>query len=386
MAGFRRRGVNVMVEIKEVSSKADLRKFIRFPNQLYKGNPYFVPLLDMDEMGQLLPEKNPAYEFCESKCFLAYRDGQIVGRIMAILNHKYNEVSGKKYMRFSRPDFVDDPEVAAALIGAVEKYAREKGMQLVHGPMGFCDLDREGMLIEGFDLLGMYVTYYNYPYYPTRMQELGYAKDVDYVELEIEFPDAKNMERIFKVSSYVLNKLGLKLVPIKSMNDTKPYIKGVFEVINQAYKDLYGYVLLTDAMRDAFVKQFFSLLKPDFIKAVTDAAGEVVAVAIAAPNISRACQKANGRLFPFGFLYLLHDLNHAEVLDLYLIGVKPEFQGKGVNSILLAEMIKSGLAKGVKKANATPELEYNTKVQDQWKTFNARYVRRRRIFIKDLGG
>jgi hypothetical protein len=374
-----------MVEIKEVSSKSDLRKFVRYPNQLYKGNPYYVPVLDMDEMGQLLTEKNPAYEFCESKCFLAYRDGQIVGRIMAILNHKYNEVSGKKYMRFSRPDFIDDPEVVAALIGAVEKYAREKGMQLVHGPMGFCDLDREGMLVEGFDILGMYVTYYNYPYYPVRMQELGYAKDVDYVELDVNFPDEKNMERMFKVSSYVMNKLGLKLVPLKSMKDTKPYIKGVFEVVNQAYKDLYGYVLLTDAMRDTFVKQFFSLLKPDFIKIVTDAANRVVAIAISAPNISRGCQKANGRLFPFGFLYLLHDLNHAEVLDSYLIGVIPELQGKGVNSILLAEMIKSGLAKGIRKANATPELEYNSRVQDQWKTFNARYVRRRRIFIKDLG-
>jgi len=374
-----------MVEIKEVSSRSDLKKFIRFPNDLYKGNPYYVPVLDMDEMGQLIPEKNPASEFCETKCFLAYRDGRIVGRIAAILNHKYNEVSGKKYMRFSRPDFIDDPEVVAALMGAVEQFARGKGMQLVHGPMGFCDLDKEGMLVEGFDLLGMYVTYYNFPYYPVRLAELGYAKDVDYVELEITMPDQKDMERMFKVSSYVLSKLGLRLVPFKSMNDTKPYFKGVFNLINASYKNLYGYVLLTDAMCDNFVKQFFSLLKPDFVKVVVDASGEVVAVAISAPNISRACQKANGRLFPFGFLYLLHDLNHVEVIDSYLIAVRPDLQGKGVNSILLAEMIKSGLAKGIKKANATPELEYNTKVQDQWKTFNARYVRRRRIFIKDIG-
>lgn len=374
-----------MVEIKEVKTKSDLRKFVRFPHELYKGSPYYVPLLDMDEMGQFDPAKNPAYEMCETKCFLAYKDGKLCGRIAAILNKAYNDITGKRFMRFSRPDFIDDPEVVAALIGAVEKYAAEEGMNLVHGPMGFCDLDREGMLIEGFDLLSLYVTYYNYPYYPERLAELGYVKDADYVELELYTPKkAEDAERVIKVSDYVMKKLGLSLVELKKMKDVKPYINQVFDLINIAYKDLYGFIRLTDAMRDSFVKQFFSLIRPEFVKIVTDQTGEVVAVAISAPNISRACQKANGRLFPFGFIHLMHDLKHVTTLDLYLIAVKPELQGKGVNAILLTEMVKSAIKHGVTKANATPELEYNTKVQNQWKNFDAKYVRRRRIFIKEL--
>jgi hypothetical protein len=374
-----------MVEIREVKTKSDLRKFVRFPHGLYKGNTCYVPLLDMDEMGQFIPARNPSYETCETKCFLAYKDGRLCGRIAGILNKAFNEKSGKKYMRFSRPDFIDDPEVVAALMSAVENYAREKGMNQVHGPLGFCDLDREGMLIEGFDLLSLYVTYYNYPYYPERLSELGYAKDVDYVELEVNMPkDPKNLERMFKISDYVMNKLNLSLVKLDSMNDVKPYIKGVFDLLNQAYKQLYGYVPISDALRDSFVKQFFPLLRPEFLKIIVDASGEVVGTAITAPNISKACRKANGHLFPFGIFSLLHDLKHVEALDLYLIAVKPELQSKGVNAILLTEMIRSANKLGITRANASPELEYNMKVQDQWKNFDAKYVRRRRIFIKDL--
>jgi hypothetical protein len=374
-----------MVEIREVKSKSDLRKFVRFPHHLYKGNSCYIPLLDMDEMGQFDPAKNPSYESCETRCFLAYQDGKLCGRIAGILNKPYNDKTGKKYMRFSRPDFIDDPEVAAALLHAVEAYAQEKGMNLVHGPMGFCDLDREGMLVEGFDLLSLYVTYYNYPYYPDLLAALGYVKDTDYVELEISMPkNPGEAERMFRVSDYVVKKFGLTRVNLNKMKDVKPYIKGVFDLINLAYKDLYGYVPISDALRDSFVKQFFPLLRPEFLKVVTNASGEVVAAAVTAPNISNACRKANGRLFPFGFIHLLHDLKHVKVLDLYLIAVKPELQGKGVNAILLVEMIKSAFKLGIVKANATPELENNTKVQDQWKNFDAKYVRRRRIFIKEL--
>jgi hypothetical protein len=377
--------VKIMVDIREVKSKSDLRKFVRYPHQLYKGNACYVPMLDMDEMGQFDPAKNPSYETCEVKCFLAYKDGKLCGRIAGILNKPYNDITGKRFMRFSRPDFIDDPEVVAALISAVEGYAREKGMNLVHGPLGFCDLDREGMLIEGFDLLSLYVTYYNYPYYPKRMAEHGYVKDVDYVELEVNMPkNPEDLARMFRISDYVMKKLGLTLVKLDTMNDVKPYIKGVFDLINKSYKDLYGYVPISDALRDSFVKQFFPLLRPEFLKLVLDASEEVVAVAITAPNISKACQKAGGRLFPFGFIHLLHDLKHVEVLDLYLIGVKPELQSKGVNAILLTEMVRSAEKLGIISANASPELEYNTKVQDQWKNFDAKYVRRRRIFIKEL--
>ncbi len=373
-----------MVEIKEVTTKTDLKKFIHFPNKLYEGNPYYVPALDMDELGMLDPAKNPAYEFCNVKCFLAYRDGKLCGRVAAILNKAYNDVTGKKYMRFSRLDFTDDPEVVEALMGAVEQYAREKGMDLVHGPLGFTDLDREGMLVEGFDKPGLYVTYYNHPYYPERLAGLGYAKDVDYVEYEIRPPKQEEAERLIKISDYIMKKLGLSLVPLKKMDDIKPFINGIFDLLNRAYSHLYGYVEITDKLRDATVEQFFSLMKPEFLKVVLDASGEVVAAALNAPNISRACRKAKGRLFPFGIFHLLHDKNHPDVIDLYLIAVKPELQGKGVNAILLTESLKSIMEAGIGKANALPELETNNRVRDQWKNFDTAFTKRRRIFIKEL--
>lgn len=374
-----------MVEIKEVLTKADMKKFIRYPHTLYRDDPCYVPVLDMDELDQLNPKKNPAYTFCETKCFLAYKDGMLCGRVAGILNKANNENTGKKYMRFSRLDFIDDIEVLAALMGAVENYAREKGMNIIHGPMGFTDMDREGMLTEGFDILNLYVTYYNYPYYPQRMAELGYTKDVDYVELEILAPKKpEDAERMAKISDYIMKRLGLSLIKLKSMQDIKPYINRVFDLLNAAYKHLYGYVEITDALRDSIVKQFFSILRPEFLKVVQDSKGEIVAAAITAPNISRACQKAKGRLFPFGFIHLMHDLRYVESIDLYLIGVKPELQGKGVNAILLTEVLKSALAMGVKKANASPELELNNRVQEQWKNFDARYTKRRRVFIKEL--
>jgi GNAT superfamily N-acetyltransferase len=377
-----------MVEIREVASKADLKRFIRYPHTLYRDDPNYVPALDMDELDQFNPKKNPAYDFCETKCFLAYKDGALCGRVAAILNKKNNENMGKRYMRFSRLDFIDDGEVLAALMGAVEQYAREKGMNLIHGPLGFTDLDREGMLTEGFDILNLYVTYYNYPYYPQRMTALGYSKDVDYVELEIYAPkkkeDVERMAKMVKISDYIMKKSELTLVKLKSMKDIKPYIKGVFDLLNAAYKHLYGYVEITDALRDSIVKQFFTLLRPEFLKVVMDSTGEIVAVAISAPNISKACQKAKGRLLPLGIFHLMHALKHVESIDLYLIAVKPELQGKGVNAILLTETLKSAMEMGVKKANALPELELNNKVQEQWKNFDARYTRRRRVFIKEL--
>lgn len=374
-----------MVEIKEVVTKAEMKKFIHFPNKLYKDNPYYVPALDMDELGQLDPKKNPAYAFCETKCYLAYKDGVLCGRVAAILNKAYNDVTGKKFMRFSRMDFIDDAEVVKALMDTIEKFAMEKGMNLVHGPLGFTDLDREGMLVEGFDEPSLYVTYYNHPYYPARLGELGYAKDVDYVEYEIRPPKkSEDAERMFKVSEYIMKRLNLTLVPLKSMNDVKPYFKGIFDLLNNAYKHLYGYVEITDALRDSTVEQFFSLMRPEFIKLVADTTGEIVAVGITAPSISKACKKANGRLFPFGLFHLLHAKSHVESVDLYLVAVKPELQGKGVNAILLTETLKSAMEMGVTKANACPELETNNRVQEQWKNFDTKLVKRRRILIKEL--
>jgi GNAT superfamily N-acetyltransferase len=374
-----------MIEIREVKTRADLRRFVRFPHHLYRNNPNYIPVLDSDEIGQFNVKQNPALKFCETACYMAWRDGQPVGRVAVIENKAFNQVTCKRYLRFSRLDFIDDEAVLAALMATVETEATRRGLDLVHGPMGFCDLDREGMLIEGFDQPGLYVTYYNEPYYPELLTRLGYEKDVDYVELDLYTPKTvQEVERVFRISDYVMKKLGLSLVPLRRMSDTKPYIAGVFDLINRAYQHLYGYVQITDELRDTFVKQFFSLIRPEFVKVVVDDTGEVVAVAIAAPNISRACRKANGRLFPFGFLYLLRDLRQVKALDLYLIAVKPELQSKGVNAILLTEMIRSAMALGVPLAHATPELEHNTKVQDQWKNFDARYTKKRRIFCKAL--
>ncbi|MBL7136929.1 MAG: hypothetical protein ISS81_10150 [Candidatus Marinimicrobia bacterium] len=371
------------VKIKEVASKRGMKKFISFPYKLYSGSKYWVPPLRFDEMNTLRRDKNPAFDFCDVKYWLAYKDGKIAGRIAGIINRRYIEKWKNKYARFGWIDFIDDESVSKLLLDKVENWARENGMEAIQGPLGFTDLDYEGMLVEGFEELGTMVAIYNYPYYPVHLEKFGYEKDVDWIEFEIKAPQ-EVPERIDKVANIVLKKQNLRVLKVKKSKELIPYAKDMFHVLDIAYRDLFGFVPLTDKQVDLYIKQYFGFIRPDYISIVLDKNDRVVAFAITMPSLSRALQKSNGRLFPFEFIHLLKAMKKNDLIDLCLIGVLPEFQGKGVNAILFNELTKIFINNNIAKAESNPELEENYKVQAQWKLFEKRQHKRRRCYIKHL--
>ena len=371
------------IVIKKVEDRRDLKRFISFPYKLYAGNKYWAPPLRFDEMNTLRRDKNPAFEFCEVKYWLAYKDEKIVGRIAGIINWRYIEKWQNRYARFGWIDFIDDEDVSKALIETVEKWAKEKGMEAVHGPLGFTDLDYEGMLIEGFEELGTMATIYNYSYYPKHLEKYGYTKDIDWIEFEIKAPQ-EVPEKIDRVANIALEKNNLRVLKVKKSKELLPYAKDMFNVLNVAYRDIFGFVPLTDKQVDLYVKQYLGFIRPDYISIVLDSNDKVAAFAITMPSLSKALQKSNGRLFPFGFIYLLKAMKKNNLIDLYLIGVLPEYQGKGVNGILIKELTKIFISKNIVKAETNVELENNYKVQAQWKLFEKRQHKRRRCYIKYL--
>ena len=374
-----------MVEIREVRTRSELRRFVNYVNVLYKDVPQFIPAMYADDLDDWNPKKNPAFEYCEAKCFLAYRDGKIVGRIGAILSHKANEKWGLNRMRFSQVDFIDDPEVSAALFKAVEDYAREKGCDEVHGPLGFTDLDREGMLIEGFDQKGMFITYYNHPYYREHLERLGYEKDVDWVEFLIDVPyDERTVTRLDKLAERVMRYSNLHIVELKRRKDYKPWVEKVFELVNTAYAHLYGTVPLSESQVRRYADKFIPLINPDLACFVADPEDNLVAFGVSAPSMASALKKSNGRLLPFGWIRLLRALKVNDTLDLFLVAVTPEYQNKAVNAILLNHVLKGAQKMNIKVAETGPNLDTNEKVQHQWNFFHNTQHKRRRCFVKKL--
>ncbi|MGE5528700.1 MAG: GNAT family N-acetyltransferase [Patescibacteria group bacterium] len=372
-----------LVEIREVKTGRDLRRFVSFPHALYAGNKYWVPPLRVDELKTLRREKNPAFEHCEARYWLAYKDGRVAGRIAGIINHQHSAKWGQDYIRFGWLDFVDDAEVSRALVETVEAWARERGMTGIHGPLGFCDLDREGLLVEGFAVPGTMVTIYNHPYYPAHLERLGYAKDVDWVEYELRVP-AEVPESVERVSRAVMKRLKLRLLDARRAKDLKPYARAAFALINEAYKDLYGFVPLSDRQIEAFTKQYFGFISPDYTKIILDEQGALAGIGIAMPSLSNALRKSGGRLFPLGFLRLLAALRRNDCLDLYLVAVRPDLQKKGVNALLMNEITKACIKNGITRGESNPELETNENVQAFWKHYEARQHKRRRVYLKKL--
>lgn len=372
-----------MVEIKQVKTRGDLNRFLDFPNQLYKDSPYYVPDLRPDELSNLNPAKNPAYEHSEASQWLAFRDGKVAGRVMALLNHNVNAAWGKKQARFSRLDFIDDPEVSAALLRQAEAWALEKGMEEIVGPMGFCDFDKEGMLVEGFEELSTFVTYYNHPYYLHHLENLGYVKEADWIEYRLDVPDTVD-PKIARIAEIVTKKTGCKLLEFTRSKDILPWGQAAFSLFNEAYKDLYGFVPLTEKQVQAYIKQFFGFVNPSFIKGVVDKDNQLVAFGITLPSLSKAMRKCGGRLFPFGFIHLMQAIKQNDTLDMYLVAVKPEFQNLGLYAIIMDSVYREAIKRGYKHAESNPELELNEKVQATWKFFPRRQHRRRRVFIKHL--
>ena len=370
--------------IREVRTGKELKAFINLPYRLYRGNACYVPPLKFDEEATLRKDKNPAFDYCECRYWLAIRQGKVVGRIAGIVNHAYIDKWGNNYIRFGWLDFEDDDAIGAALLGRVERWGKEMGMEAIHGPMGFSDLDQEGMLVEGFDQLGTLATIYNHPYYPGCLERLGYKKEVDWVEYRIKVPE-KTPERIERMARLSMERLGLQVVKMKKAKDVLPYAAEIFRLINVAYAPLHGVVELTDKQIEYYTRQYFSFIRPDFVALVTDREGRLAAFGITMPSLSLALQKAKGSLWPFGFLHLFRALKKNLVGDMYLVAVRPDLQGKGVNAVLMNEITRSYIRNGIQFAESNPELESNLQVQGFWRYYGAYNHKRRRCYIKTLG-
>ena len=375
------------ITIKKVASRKELFKFIRFNYEMYKRNPYSVPDLYDDMLNTFNKKKNAAFEFCEAEYFLAYKDDKIVGRVAAIINNRANEKWEKKVVRFGWIDFIDDIEVSSALLKAVEGWGKEQGMTHIQGPLGFTDFDAEGMLIEGFDQLSTMATIYNHPYYPEHMNKLGYEKDADWVEYKIYIPDAIP-EKHQRISDLIQKKYNLKVKKYTSSKKlAKEYGQPIFELMNESYRELYGYSPLSQRQIDQYVKMYLPILDLRMITLITDSEDKLIAVGISIPSLAEALQKSHGRLLPLGWFYLLKALfmkRRAKMLDLLLVAVKPEYQNKGVNALLFSDLIPVYQKLGFIFAESNPELELNGKVQAQWDYFKTEQHKRRRAFIKEI--
>lgn len=375
-----------MIEIKTIEpTKANLKQFTQFQIDLYDGNPYFVPPLITDDVETLSPDINPAFDFCEAVYFMAYRDGKPAGRIAGILNKQVNEHHKSQNARFGFIDFIDDLEVSAALMEAVENWAREKGMKKLIGPLGFTDLDHEGMLVEGFQELSTMATIYNNAYYPQHLEKLGYKKESDWVEFIIDVPDSVP-EKMNRIAELVKKKYGLKVLKYDNRKRIKAeYGRALFHLINDSYDGLYEYSHLTERQIDYYINLYLDLLNLDLVTLIVDKEGKLVGVGISMPSMSRALQKSKGKLFPIGWWHLLKGLKGKnDRVDLLLVAVKPEYQNKGVNALLFQDLIPYYQKNGYKWAESNPEMETNAKVQSQWEYFNYRQHRRRRSFYKEL--
>lgn len=374
------------VNIVKVESKKQLRSFVEFGYELYKESPYYVPELYSDVMNTLRRDRNAAFEFCEADYFLAYRDGKIAGRIAVIINSRANEKWNTKAARFGWVDFIDDEEVVDALFATAERWARERGMNELQGPLGFTDFDPEGMLIEGFDRLGTMATIYNYPYYPEHMKRLGYVKDVDWIEYLMFVPD-QNWDKAVRVSAIVQRKYKLSYVETKSRAElARRYGKAVFQLLNESYSELYGFVPLSEKQIDQFIKLYLPFVDLRLISLVVDQDDNLVAVGISIYSLAEALRKAKGRLFPFGWWHLLKALfiKPPKRLDFLLVAVKPEYQSKGVFAMLFSKLLANFIEMKLVDVESNPELEDNKKMLAQWDDFDKDQHKRRRAFKKEL--
>ena len=371
------------VEIKRVTTRSDLKRFIRFNYEFYKDNKYSVPDLYDDMLHTFSPKRNAAFEFCEADYFLAYREGKIVGRVAAIINHRANEQWDKKTVRFGWIDFIDDQEVSRALIETVKQWGRERGMDTIEGPLGFTDMDAEGMLVEGFDQLSTMATIYNYPYYPVHMERLGLEKSADWVEMKIFVPD-EIPEKHKRISDIIARKYNLHIRKLTSKKEVRESGIGhqIFRLINDAYAPLFNFSRMTERQIDQYVNMYVPVLDLRMVSIVENEQNEIVAVGISMASLSEALQKAKGRLFPFGWYYLLKALlwKRPKMLDLLLVGVRPDYQNKGVNALLFTDLIPVYQQLGFEYAESNPELELNEKVQNQWQYFKTEQHKRRRCY------
>jgi GNAT superfamily N-acetyltransferase len=370
------------VEIREVKSKKELKRFVNFQYLLYKGNKYFVPSIRSNVLKTFDPKLNPSYDFCEVRLWLAYSNNRIVGRIAGILNLSYNSIKDEKCIRFGWFDFVDDFEIAKALLKTVEDWGREIGMKKIHGPIGMTNFDPSGILVDGFEETATSSSVYNYPYYSKHIEKLGFTKENDWIEFKIPVPD-KTPDQLHRIAKIVESKFNLTVIRPRTSADLLKYGKGIFTLMNEAYKGLYTVLEFNEKQMNYYIKKYLPSLPPRYVSIVL-LKDEVVAFGISMPSISKALQKSNGRLFPFGFIRIMKALKKNTILDLMLIAVKPEHQNKGINSIMFDELIPIYIQNGFKQVETNSEMETNVKVQSQWKFFEPRLTKRKRSYFKQI--
>ena len=375
------------IEIREIKPvKREFLKFVHFPiDTLYKDNPYYVPSLVLDEVDTLIPSKNPAFDFCRSVYYMAFDDGKPVGRIAGIINDTVNGKTGSRDVRFGFVDFIDDKEVSRKLFEAVEQWGRKQGMTRMVGPLGFTDMDPEGLLIEGFDQVSTMATIYNHPYYAGHIESLGFEKEVDWVEFKIYVPDSVP-EKHRRISDIISRKYELQTIKYTSAKKiVNDYGQAIFNLVNEAYANLYGYSPLTPRQIDHYIKMYLPVLRLENVSLIIDKNRQLVGVGIAMPSMSKALIKSRGRILPLGWVQLLKALRGKnDVVDLLLVAVKPEYQSKGVNALLFTDLIPYFIKNGYVYAESNPELEVNQKVQSQWQYFNTVQNKRRRAYSKML--
>jgi hypothetical protein len=371
-----------MFAIKEVRSKKDIRHFVNFPYEHYKNDVNWVPPIKKDEVNLLRPKTNPSMDFCDARFWTAWKDNKCVGRIAGIINHEYNKKTGEKKGRISRLEFIDEQEVSNALVGTAENWFREKGLTAAHGPLGFNNLDIQGLLIEGFDYLPSIASVYHKPYYQKHLEDLGYTKENDWLEFRLTLGE-QALAKGRRGADLIKKRFGFEVVNIRSTEELKKYVNPVFKILNGAFNDLPYVTPFNPKMIELLGKKYFKILNPKFVKIIRKD-DRIIAFVIGLPSLSKAMQKAGGKLFPFGFYHIFNALKHPEVIDLLLTGVDPEFHTTGAAVILFAELQEEMMKQGITQMETTGMFESNHTAISNWKNFEYIQHKRRRCYVKEL--
>ncbi len=372
-----------MIQIKEVKTRKELNAFINFPLELFRDVPQFSPYIYEDEVVNLTPSKNPASAWCDFKFFLAYIDGKVVGRIAGIISHYANDKYNEKRVRFNRIDMIDDLNVTKALITAVGAWGTERGMNEIVGPLGYSDQDKEGLLVDGFDEMNMFVTFYHFPYYKEHLKALGFIEDAAWVEHKIIVPKTLD-PRYKKIADYVARKQNVRLRTFRRKKELKPFIREALSLMNRAYYHLYGYVPISESLMDTLGAQYYPLINPRHLHIVVDENDKMVAFGLAIPSPVHALKKIKGRLFPFGFVRFLRALKKSNHLDMLLVAIEPELKNSGIMNIVIYEALKNAIEAGIVFAETGPQLEDNTQVQNLWKRFEHKQHKRRVCYVRPI--
>ncbi|MDY3319048.1 GNAT family N-acetyltransferase [Riemerella anatipestifer] len=371
------------IAVKKVTNDRELKDFIKFPNNLYKGNPNYVPPLNNDEKNIWNAKENPALSYSDTEQYLAYRNGEVVGRIALMANYKEERELGVRKLRFGWLDFIDDIEVSKALMDKAIEVAKSKNIPKIEGPMGFTNLDKAGMLVMGFDKLATMIGIYNFDYYPTHLEQLGLKKEKEWVEFEIDFPE-QLPEKITKFSGLIKEKYKLKVLRFNHKKEILPLVEPMFKLLDETYKNLSTYTPISDEQIKTYKEKYFGFIDKDYIICIADEHDDLIAFAITMPSYSRALQKAKGRLFPFGWWHFLQASKKNDRANFYLIGIRPDYQRRGVTSIIFEEIYKVFKKKGVRFLETNPELEENKNIQLLWQDYNPVNHKRRRTYSLDI--